>query len=200
MENSNRRGFLKATAGIGGAAVLGGPALSGCVAQTGDGNDPEFGQILQGNNVKYDKIILSDYFTVEVHGMYEKVPGVVSIDPGKVGGIDPTQNTDRGDRAEYKLWCHGDHEYQDATLTVMQAPGMVKLQKWVDKAMKVGGTGDALRRDVSLYLLARDKSTVLKTVNMFGCYPTDFDAGDESSDSETKTITLTLNVDRIEVA
>ncbi len=188
---------MKTSAGVGGAMALGGSALSACVAQTG--NDEEFGQIMQGGTAEYDNTIFNKYFYVEVKGMYDKVPGVTSFDPGKV--THNVQPADRGDKAEYKLWCHGDHEYQDATLTVMQAPGMVKLQKWVDKAMKMGGTGDALRRDLSCYLLARDKSTVLKTVNMFGCYPVDFDAGDQGAgQSDLKTITISLNVDRIEVA
>ncbi len=188
---------MKTTAGVGGAVALGGSALSACVAQTG--NDEEFGQIMQGETAKYDDTIFNKYFYVEIKGIYDKVPGVKSFDPGMVR-CEP-ERADRGDKAEYKLWCHGDHEYQDATMTVMQAPGMVKLQKWVDKAMKMGGTGDALRRDISCYLLARDKSTVLKTINMFGCYPTDFDAGDaEAGESDLKSINISLNVDRIEVA
>jgi hypothetical protein len=145
-----------------------------------------------------DKNILNKYFYVEVKGMYDKVPGCKGFEPGMV--THNPQKADRGDKAEYTLWCHGDHEYADASITVQQAPGMVKLQKWVDKAMKMGGVGDALRRDISCYFLARDKSTVLKTVNLFGCYPVDFDAGDQGAgQSELKCITISLNVDRIEV-
>ena len=197
MEKNSRRTFLKTTAGVSGAVALGGTAIPGCVVATD--NDPEFGQIVQGATAEYDNTIFNHYFYVEVKGMYDKLPGVSSFDPGKVTcNIEPA---DRGDKAEYTVWAHGDHEYEDATITVMQAPGMVKLQKWADKAMKMGGAGDALRRDISCYLLARDKSTVVKTINLFGCYPVDFDAGDQGAGgSELKTMTISLNVDRIEVA
>lgn len=146
----------------------------------------------------HDKKLFSKYFYVEVKGVYGKVPGIVSIDPGNVTVT--VEETTQGDQPEYRTYTYGSHDYADLTMTLQTGPGMVKLQKWADKAMKVGGSGDSLRRDISIYCLARDKATVLKTINCFGCYPISLNAGDHSTASEVKTITLTCNVDRIEVA
>jgi phage tail-like protein len=146
----------------------------------------------------HDKKLFNKYFRVEVKGVYGKVPGIVSIDPGRVTVT--VEETTQGDQPEYRTYTYGSHDYDDLTMTLQTGPGMVKLQEWCDKAMKIGGSGNALRRDISIYALARDKSTVRKTINCFGCYPISLNAGDHATGSEIKTITLTCNVDRIEVA
>jgi hypothetical protein len=145
-----------------------------------------------------DKKIFSKYFKVEVKGMYGEVPGVVEVDAGRLTVT--VEEATQGDKPEYRTYTYGSHEYEDFTMTVQQGPGMVKLQKWFDKASKVGGSGDALRRDISVYLLARDKSTVLRTINCFGCFPVSYNAGDHGLGSDIKTATITCNIDRIEVA
>jgi hypothetical protein len=145
-----------------------------------------------------DKKIFSKYFKVEVKGMYGEVPGVTEVDAGRV--TITVEECSQGDKPDYRTYTYGAHEYEDFTMTCQQGPGTVKLQKWADKAMKVGGQGDALRRDISIYLLARDKKTVLRTINCFGCFPVNFDAGSHSTASDIKTMTITCNIDRIEVA
>jgi len=182
MADSDRRDFIKQVAA--GSAVL-------LIA-------PHAYAALNAAETESDKKIFSKYFKVEVKGIYGEVPGVTKIDPGRVRIS--IEETTQGDKPEYRTYTYGKHEYDDLTMTVQQGPGMVKLQKWADKAMKVGGQGDALRRDISIYLLARDKSTVLKTINCFGCYPVSFNAGDHSTGSDVKAITLTCNISRIEVA
>lgn len=178
MSESDRREFIK-TIAVGGAVVLAAPHL--LAAQTED-----------------DKKIFSKYFKVEVKGVYAQVPGVVSVDPGRV--TISIEEATQGDKPEYRTYTYGSHEYEDLTMTLQQAPGNSKLQNWARKAMKVGGSGSALRRDISIYCLARDKRTVLKTINCYGCYPVSFNAGDHGTGSDIKTATLTCNVDRIEVA
>ncbi len=54
------------------------------------------------------------------------------------------------------------------------------------------------QRDTSSYLLAGDKSTLMPTINYFACYPTSCNAGDHSTSSEIKVITLMLDVTAIE--
>jgi phage tail-like protein len=179
MDDSNRRDFIK-TVAVGGAALVAVPSFAFSAATV------------------YDKKLFSKYFKVEVKGMYGTVPGVVEVDAGRV--TVSVEECTQGDKPEYRTYTYGAHDYEDFTMTVQQGPGMVKLQKWADKAMKVGGSGDALRRDISIYALARDKSTVLKTFNCFGCFPVGFDAGSHSTESDIKTIKLTCNIDRIEVA
>lgn len=193
MKESDRRTFLK-TAAIGGAAA----AASSTVARTGlaesglaEGEAPA----PMGGRVG---AVSSKYFRVEIKGMYGKVPGVVSADPGKV--TVKVKESTQGDKPDYREYTYGSHDYDDLTLTVMTGPGNVKLQKWAEKAMKSGGRGSALRRDISMYLLARDKSTVLRTINCFGCYPISMNAGDYGTGSDVKTITFSCNVSRIEVA
>jgi hypothetical protein len=179
MDEHDRRDFIK-TVAVGGAALLAAP------------------QLMAAGETPHDKKLFNKYFRVEVKGIYGKVPGVVSVDPGRV--IISTEETTQGDKPEYRTYTYGSHEYEDFTMTVQQSPGMVKLQKWADKAMKMGGAGNALRRDISIYCLARDKKTVLKTINCFGCYPISMNAGDQSTGSDIKTLTITCNVSRIEVA
>lgn len=145
-----------------------------------------------------DDKIFNKYFSVEVKGLYGEVPGVISIDPGRV--TVSVEEATQGDKPEYRTYTYGKHEYEDLTMTVQQAPGMVKLQKWFQAASQQGGAGDALRRDISIYIKARDKSTVVRTVNIFGCFPTNYSAGGHSTGSDIKTATLTCKVDRIEVA
>lgn len=145
-----------------------------------------------------DQKIFSKYFKLEVKGIYGAVPGVTSVDPGRLTVT--TEEATQGDKPDYRTYTYGSHEYDDMTFTVQQGPGMTKLQEWADKAMKMGGAGNALRRDLSLYLLARDKTTVLRTINMFGCYPVSCNAGDHDTGSNIKTLVFTCNVDRIEEA
>jgi hypothetical protein len=144
-----------------------------------------------------DDKIFSKYFKVEIQGIYGEVPGVVDFDAGRVTFT--IEETTQGDQPEYRTYTYGSHEYEDLTLTVQQAPGETKIQDWVDKATKMGGAGSSLRRDITASLLARDKSKVLKTINCFGCFPLSFDAGGQSTSSEIKTLTLTCNVNYIEV-
>jgi hypothetical protein len=179
MDEQDRRDFLK-TVAIGGAALLAAPRL--CVAaETED-----------------DKKIFSQHFRVEVKGMYGEVPGVVRIDPGRVAVA--IEETTQGDQPEHRTYSYGDHAYEALTMTVQQSPGMIKLQSWAAATKKIGGKAAAPRRDISIYLLARNKSTVLRIINCFGCYPVNFRAGSHGTASDIKTITLTCNVDRIEVA
>jgi hypothetical protein len=145
-----------------------------------------------------DQKISSEFFRLEVKGLYDAVPGVTSVDPGRLRVT--TEEATQGDKPEYRTYTYGSHEYDDMTFTVQTGPGMTKLQEWADKAMKMGGAGTALRRDVSLYLLARDKTTVLRTIHMFGCYPVSRNAGDHDTSSSIKTLVFTCNVDRIEEA
>lgn len=179
MDEQDRREFIK-TVAVGGAALLAAP------------------HVFAAGETPHDKKLFNKYFKVEVKGIYGEVPGVVAVDPGRVTVT--VEETTQGDRPEYRTYTYGSHQYEPLTITLQQSPGMVKLQKWADKAMKVGGSGNALRRDISIYCLARDKSTVLRTINCFGCYPVSLNAGDHSTASDIKTIKLTCNVDRIEVA
>jgi hypothetical protein len=186
MSDSSRRTFIRTGTACGAALAV----VPSAVAKAG---------IERANIPTADSkisIARSENFTIEVKGMYGKVPGVLSFDPGKVS-MTTKQVTDRRGRTRT---TYGEHKYEPAVLSVMQAPGMAKLQEWADRAMKVGGSGDALRRDISLYIKARDKSTVLRTINCFGCYPISLESVDHDTGSDIKTITLTLNVDRIEVA
>ena len=55
------------------------------------------------------------------------------------------------------------------------------------------------KRDISFFI--RDANYRAKRViNCFGCSPISFDAGSHSTGSEVKTMTMTCNVSRIEVA
>jgi hypothetical protein len=182
MADSDRRDFIKQVAA--GSAVL-------LIA-------PHAHAVLNAGKTSSDQKLFSKYFKVEVKGIYGEVPGVTKIDPGRV--TVSIEETTQGDQPDYRTYTYGKHHYDDLTMTVQQGPGMVKLQKWADKSMKTGGAGNALRRDISIYLLARDKTTVLKTINCFGCYPVGLNAGDHSTGSDVKTITLTCNISRIEVA
>jgi hypothetical protein len=145
-----------------------------------------------------DKKLYSKYFKVEIAGMYADVPGVVEVDAGRVT-ITPEECT-QGDKPEYRTYGYGHHEYEDLTLTVQQDPKMVKIQKWADSAMKRGGAGDSLRKEISIHILARDKKTPMRSINCFGCFPVSFNAGSHSTGSDVKTMVLTCNVNRIEVS
>lgn len=199
MKN-DRRNFLK-TAAVGGAALAIGSQLIGC--ETDEDFSDDFADDSEDISVRagetpHDKKLFNKYFRVEVNGLYAEVPEVVSADAGKV--TISLEETTEGDNPEYKQYTYGEHKYEDLTLTVMQGPGTAKLQKWFEAAMKSGGGGDALRRDISIFVLARDKSTVLKTINCFGCFPVSFNAQEHSTGSDIKTITLTCNMSRVEVA
>jgi hypothetical protein len=194
MKATDRRTFLRTTA-VGGAIIAAGPTLLAC------GGEEEWElaeQVQYAGETPHDKKLFSKYFKVEVKGVYGEVPGVTEVDAGRVTVA--VEETTQDDKPEYRTYTYGSHEYDDFTMTLQTGPGMVKLQSWADKAMKMGGSGDALRRDISVYAMARDKTTILKTINCFGCYPISMNAGDHSTGSDVKSITLTCNVDRIEVA
>ncbi|MCP4605397.1 MAG: hypothetical protein GY847_33570 [Proteobacteria bacterium] len=178
MNENDRREFIKKVA-IGSAVFLTAPHVYAAKKED-------------------DKKIFSKFFRVEIQGMYGEVPGVTEVDPGRVKI--KTQELKQANSTGPRKFAYGGHEYDDFTMTLQQSPTMAKLQKWVDKAMKKGGNAKALRRKISIHVLARDKKTVLRTINCFGCYPVNLNAGDHGTSSEIKTITITCNLDRIEVA
>jgi hypothetical protein len=182
MDDKTRRAFLKATAAAGAGLALA-PTLLSSVAHAKHPGGAK---------------IANTHFRVSVKGLYGKVPGVTRFDPGKVSI--KVQEASDGDRPDYREYTYGSHEYEDLSFSFNQGPGNVKLEEWAKEAMKAGGSGTSLRRDISLTLLARDKSTVLRTINCFGCYPISLNAGDHGTGSDVKTITLSCNVSRIEVA
>lgn len=140
------------------------------------------------------RLIRSSDFRLAIRGLSNNIAGLRKVSGGKLTmGINVNPRSAPGSQLSY-----GEPIWSDIQLTVQTGPGMTKLQEWADKAMKTGGGGSALRRDCSLYLLARDKSSVLRTINYFGCYPINMNAGDQSTGSDVKSITFTCNVDRIE--
>lgn len=145
-----------------------------------------------------DAKIFSKYFKLEVKGIYGAVPGVTSVDPGRLTVT--TEEATQGDKPDYRTYTYGSHEYDDMTFTVQQGPGMQKLQEWADKAINERAPKESVKRDVSLHLLAPDRERVLRTINMFGCYPASCNAGDHDAGSNIKTLVFTCNVDRIEEA
>lgn len=154
------------------------------------------GEQQQAAQTASDQLIFNKYFKFEVKGIYGEVPGCVAVSGGDLSIT--VEEATQGDRPDYREYTYGDHEFDDLTFQVQTGPGMVKLQKWADKAMKMGGAGDALRRDCTLTLLARDKKTPLYTINYFGCFPISSDEGGAGTDSSIKTITFTCNVERVE--
>lgn len=194
MKKTDRRTFMKTTAAGGAALVVG--SIVGCGGEPEDGF---IGMIEQEAQTASDQLIFNKYFKVEINGIYDSVPGVTAVDPGGVK-VALVETTD--EKSPHRTYTYGSHEYEDCTLTVQQGPGMVKLQEWADKAMKSGGTGDALRRDITINVYSRDKKTILKSITAFGCLPVAVHTGDGTKKIQTKkkTFTFTLNVDRIEVA
>ncbi len=194
MAKQDRREFLKSSAGVGGAVALTSPLLGGCMAEF-EGED-FVGEQQQAAQTASDKLINGKYFEFEVKGIYGKVPGCIGVSGGDVSVT--VEESTQGDRPDYREYTYGDHNFDDLSFQVQTGPGMVKLQKWADKAMKSGGAGDALRRDCTLTLLARDRTTPLYKVSYYGCFPISSDEGGAGTDSDVKTITITCNVDRVE--
>lgn len=178
MPDTDRRTFLQAAAAGGAALLIARPTRAGQY----DG----------------DQKVICKGFKVEIGGMYAEVPGVLAADAGKVK-VQVLEST-QGDQPEASRYTYGQHEYEDFTMTVQQGPGNVKLQEWAKKAMQVGGLGDALRRDVKLFVYARDRTTILRTTTCFSCLPVGIQAGSHGTAGDIKTFTLNFNVDRVEVA
>ncbi len=147
-----------------------------------------------------DAKIFSKYFKWEVKGISGNVPGVTSVDIGRL--TITVEEATQGDKPEHRTYTYGSHEYDDCTFVVQQGNDAESkaLTKWVKSATQQGGAGDVLRRDCSLYYLARDKQTVLRVVNLFQCYPVSANEGDHDTGSNIKSMTVTLNVARIEEA
>ncbi|MBW2528264.1 MAG: phage tail protein [Deltaproteobacteria bacterium] len=181
MARGTRRSFLKVA--VAGAAATALPDIL-----LGDEEDGLLGRLAHAGKAQ---TIAANRFRVEVKGVYGSVAGVTAIDVGRVD-IQKVKTT-QGDKPDYVSWTYGSHTYAPLTLRLQMGPGNVKIQKWADKAMKIGGSGDALRRDISVFLLAKDQSTVLGTLNAFGCYPTSLSGS--GSDQ-----TLKCHIDRIEEA
>jgi len=174
MTHLSRRTFVAAGSTVGGL-ILSGPWLPASAARAASP--------LSANNFRF-----------AIHGLTDNLPGLLALSGGKLTmGVRTNPRGAPGSQLAYN-----GAQWDDLTFTVQQGPGMIKMQEWVDAAMKAVGCGNALRRDCSLYLLARDKASVMRTINYFGCYPTNCNAGDHSTSSEIKTMTFTCNVDRIE--
>lgn len=145
---------------------------------------------------KDDDKILSQHFRVEIKGIGDQ-PNVRSGDFGKVT-IEAVEST-QGDEPEHRTYCYGKHTYEDLNMTLQQGPENKPLFDWFTQATQRGGEGGALRRDISVFLYARDKSTILRTYHAKECFPTSLDSGDHSTASEAKTLTLVCKVGYVEV-
>lgn len=192
MDDKNRRAFLQALA-TGGAAVVLGPQLVACGAE---GFDEESWDTEEWGLSGADTIS-GKYFKVEVPGMYGDVPDVTAVDPGRINVIvhETTSPTFPGIRT----YTYGKHQYEDFTMTMRMGPGNVKLQTWFKQATQQGGSGDALRRDIVVRMLATDRQTVVRTVRCFGAFPTNYNA-ELITGSSAYAATLTCSVNRIEIA
>jgi hypothetical protein len=143
-----------------------------------------------------DQLIFGKYFKFEVKGIYNEVPGCVSVSGCELY-VD-IEDAPPSDRHDYREYNYGSHQYGDLNFTVKVGPDMDKLRKWSDKAKAGDGINDDLRFDCSLYLLARDKSTVLRTISYFGCYPINYEADERLAAAGIKAITFTCSVERVE--
>jgi phage tail-like protein len=144
-----------------------------------------------------DQKVLNRYFRVDIKGIDGDVPGVTECDAGRVN-MQIIESTS-GDKANYRTHTYGDVSYEELTMVVQQSPENTKIQEWCDAAMETGGQNSALRRDISIYIMGRDKKKIVRTINAFGCMPIDFSSGDQSLSSEVKTVTLTCAPQRVEV-
>jgi len=138
---------------------------------------------------------------VEIKGLCPAVAGVqvVQVGGSKFEKPKARRTIDR----TYRPWPTraGGDEDRKFFLVVPDVPANAAVLRWAKSAVAAGPTGKArLQRNISVSLLARDKKTVLRTINCFGCFPVSCDGGDQSTGSDIKTLTLTCTVDRIEVA
>lgn len=144
-----------------------------------------------------DVKILTQHFMAEITGLMPEVNNLVSMDVGKYN-----QNVceaSEGGKPEYRTYTYSTHEFEDLTMTLQQGPENKKIAEWVRKATESGGGGDALRRDVSLFVYGRDKSSILRTYHAKECFPVSLQLGDHGLGSDAKTETLTCKVGYIEV-
>jgi hypothetical protein len=121
---------------------------------------------------------------VEIAGLYNPVPGAVSVDAGRVS----SSIVKGGGSCSY-----GGHQYDDLVLMFTPSQANTKIVEWVNAAEHHGGGGTSQRRNICIRLYSQDKSAVLKTINCYGCFPA-------SLTSSGMNKRLTCNVDRIEVA
>ena len=174
MAETDRRDFIKQV--VAGSAVL-------LVAP----------QIRAAQQVPSEQIFARN-FRVVIRGMYGQVPGVVKIDPGRVTvGI---QEASQGDQPEY---AHGSHSYDQLTMTFMKGTGAAKLERWAARAIKRGGSGKSLRRDISIHMLAPDRKTVLRRINCYECLPVRANTAPLRRGSRAKAVTLRFTLNRIKV-
>ncbi|MCO4764336.1 MAG: phage tail protein [Myxococcales bacterium] len=206
----NRRRFIKTltsgTVAVSATALLGAEAAEALENVNAIDNSIEKGKGSKGvppGNIKptptfsKPKASLSSmYFQFEVKGIYGPVPGCTSVSGGDLT-LTIEETTD-GDKPDYREYTYGSHDYEDLTLTVTPAPDNVKLLKWATEAIKSGETDKGLYRDCALHLLARDKSTVMRSVNYFGVYPLSMTAATSDAGGELKTIVISCSVDRVD--
>ncbi len=136
-----------------------------------------------------DQMIFSKYFELEVVGIYQSVPGAVSVFPGTVYWS--SEEATRGDKPDWREYTWSFDRFEDWTIEVQQGPGMINLQKYADDALKEG----AQSRTFSVRFLARDKSTVLGSMHALGTPVEVMEAGDP--DSQVKRIQYTIEVENL---
>ena len=136
-----------------------------------------------------DQMIFSKYFEVEVVGIYQRVPGAVSVNPGTVHWS--IEEATMGDRPDWREYTSSFDRFDEWTIEVMQGPDMVNLQRYADDALR----GAAHSRTFSVRFLARDKSTVLGSMHALGT-PIEAMAGDDT-DSQVKRIQYTIEVENL---
>ena len=134
-------------------------------------------------------MIVSKYFELEVVGIYQKVPGAVSVVPGAVYWS--SEEATRGDKPDMRDYTWSFDRFDDWTIEVMQGPDMVNLQRYADDVLR----GAAHSRTFSVRFLARDKSTVLGSMHALGT-PIEAMAGDDT-DSQVKRIQYTIEVENL---
>ena len=76
------------------------------------------------------------------------------------------------------------------TFVVRASTKVGLLRRWKNKGVK--RTMKVIRRN--------KMGKVTQAINCFGCFPVKFDAGSHSTSSDIKCITITCNIERIEVA
>lgn len=147
-------------------------------------------------STKDDVKVTAQKFHIEIKGLFDKVPNTTQGDPGGIRG--QVNESTQGDNPEYRTFNYGNTEYDECRIVMQQNPGVKKLQEWVEKAQEQGGGGDAIRRDVSFYVYARNGKDIARVYDLHDCFPQALETGDQSTASEVKSVTLVLKVGWLE--
>ena len=142
-----------------------------------------------------DEILVAGTFKVDITGCTSSADCVTAeVDPIEIEMHDVTQSND----PTWRQFTNGAVRYGEGRFTFRVSDS--NFNKDLSAWQKDTGAGKNIRKNVTITIFKKDRSTVARTYNLIECFPLSFSGGDFTTGAESNLAELRVCPTRVELA